>query len=135
MHMVTDCLIYAGVIRLMISTWVFSNPNIFDYLSIFDVNLSSSGSYYTSIISNHSKGYLPDWMESRLIRSNVFPIILVILLLILMRLLLFIYSLNPSRIIGSYMKCLVHACRNNKVHAEEGVLPVRGFDLFTSSTL
>jgi hypothetical protein len=123
---VLECLTVAGLLRLLVGIWVFSNPDVFDYQSIYQ---AFSSSYSTEAEAN-SSGYLPAWIESRLIRTNVFPLLLFVLVILFVRLLLFIQSLNPMRIMYSYLKCFYYMCRRNKVYAIDAVEKVRPYDLF-----
>jgi hypothetical protein len=128
MKTVLECMFWAGLLRLLIGCWVFSNPDVFDYQSIYDVKSISGAAAYVQ----HAKGYLPEWMETRLIRTNVFPLVVLIMVILFCRLCIFIYQMNPAGIISSYFRCALYACRSNKIFAAEAATTVRGFDLFVS---
>ena len=94
MNAVLACLPWAAVLRIIVACWVFSNPGGFDYESAFDPSVSSfTASYGPSV-----QGYLPAWIESRLIRTNVFPLILLLLLILLVKMIILIYKIAPLSI-------------------------------------
>lgn len=129
--MVLELLTWAGLLRLLVSCWVLSNPSVFDYQSIYETYSSS----YSTLAQDNSSGYLPAWIESRLIRTNVFPLVVFIIVIVFFRLFIFVYHLNPLRVVWSYFRCVFYLCRRNKIYSQDSSRKLRAFDLVNAGIL
>lgn len=99
MKIALGALYYAGIIRLLFGIWMFSNPDIlvsFDSAEIYSAHVSSNANSASSYSGGDSR------VGSRFNRSNVTPLVVLLIICIFVKLARLLISMIP---IFSLLKC------------------------------